>query len=165
MTKPITMNMAKITELMRSGQLSEATQLIQSGLGGGGLPEMPTGGVTGGMTLPKGFPTGLPAGLPTGLPAGLAAGLNSGRSNAPVDVPPGASWTTRQHQAAGLSAGGAMAVILGAVFADDFGAVACHSGLPNGAASDMAGAFAAMSQGGSDRGQGVGCRLFVLHGS
>ena len=67
--------------------------------------------------------------------------------------------------AAGLSAGGAMAVILGAVFADDFGAVACHSGLPNGAATDMAGAFQAMSQGGSDRGQGVGCRLFVVHGA
>src|SRR5690606_7005210 len=36
---------------------------------------------------------------------------------------------------------------------------------PNGAARDMSGAFQAMSQGGSDRGTGVGCRLFVLHGS
>lgn len=67
--------------------------------------------------------------------------------------------------AAGLSAGGAMAVTLGSVFADDFGAVACHSGLPNGAAGDMSGAFQAMSQGGSDSAAGVGCRLFVLHGS
>ncbi|MFC0201513.1 extracellular catalytic domain type 1 short-chain-length polyhydroxyalkanoate depolymerase [Paracoccus rhizosphaerae] len=67
--------------------------------------------------------------------------------------------------AMGMSAGGAMAVALGAVFPDDFGAVACHSGLPNGAATDMGAAFAAMSHGGSDQGRGVGCRLFVLHGN
>lgn len=67
--------------------------------------------------------------------------------------------------AMGLSAGGAMAVTLRAVFPDDFGAVGCHSGLPNGAASDIGSAFAAMSRGGSGQGRGVGCRLFVLHGS
>lgn len=257
MTEQMPMNMARITELMRSGDLAQATQMIQSGLGGGAMPRMPAGG----LSMPQ-----MPR-MPAGFPAGAAM-----RDSTPMDVPQGASWTTHQHQAAGqsrdyrlylpaslegrpaaglllllhgctqdpddfargtgimaaaerhgmivvapaqtsqanmnrcwnwfearhaardggeaaflvdltrsvahdhtvapdrrfaagLSAGGAMAVILGAVFADDFGAVACHSGLPNGAAMDMAGAFQAMSQGGSDRGQGVGCRLFVVHGA
>lgn len=263
MTKPTPLNMAEITRLMRAGQLTEATQMIQSGLGQGATP-MPV--MTGGLDL-----SGLTApGL--GSPGFPGAGLMRGARTAP-DLPQGASWDWRRHQAAGqtrevrvyvpaalagdqapaglllllhgctqdpddfatgtgilaaaeqhrlivvaptqpssanmnkcwtwfdprhaatdggeaafladltrtiahefaipperrfaagLSAGGAMAVILGAVFADDFGAVACHSGLPNGAARDMGGAFQAMSQGGSDRGQGVGCRLFVLHGS
>lgn len=257
MTEQTPMNMARITELMRSGDLAQATQMIQSGLGGGAMPRMPTGG----LSMPQ-----MPK-MPTGFATGTTA-----RGGAPVDLPDGATWTTHQHQAAGqsreyrlylpasldgrpaaglllllhgctqdpddfargtgimaaaerhrvivvapaqtaqanmnrcwnwfearhtardggeaaflvdltrsvahdhavapdqrfaagLSAGGAMAVILGAVFADDFGAVACHSGLPNGAATDMGGAFQAMSQGGSDRGQGVGCRLFVVHGT
>ncbi|WP_176562844.1 extracellular catalytic domain type 1 short-chain-length polyhydroxyalkanoate depolymerase [Paracoccus liaowanqingii] len=298
MTKPIQMNMAEITRLMRAGQLSEATQMIQTGLGSGGigaapdaapgagagasapdlpdmqallsnlrLPGMGGGGLTGGL------PGGLAGGLSGGLTGGFGAGLPGARASGPAPVlPEGAEWTWRRHQAAGetrdlrlyvpaslagepaaglllllhgctqdpddfargtgileaaeqhrviviapkqpsqanmnrcwnwfearhggtdsgeaafladltrtiahefavppdlrfaagLSAGGAMAVTLGAVFADDFGAVACHSGLPNGAARDMSGAFQAMSQGGSDRGTGVGCRLFVLHGS
>lgn len=266
MTEQTPMNMARITELMRSGDLAQATQMIQSGLGGGAMPRMPTGGLSM-PQMPKMPQMPQMPQMPTGFPTGTTA-----RGGAPVDLPDGATWTTHQHQAAGqsreyrlylpasldgrpaaglllllhgctqdpddfargtgimaaaerhrvivvapaqtaqanmnrcwnwfearhtardggeaaflvdltrsvahdhavapeqrfaagLSAGGAMAVILGAVFADDFGAVACHSGLPNGAATDMGGAFQAMSQGGSDRGQGVGCRLFVVHGT
>ena len=45
---------------------------------------------------------------------------------------------------AGLSAGAAMAVILGATYPEVFKGVAAHSGLPMGAAHDMPSAFAAM---------------------
>ena len=77
---------------------------------------------------------------------------------------------TRRVYVAGLSAGAAMAVILGRTYPDTFAAVGAHSGLPFGAATDVPGAFAAM-QGRSKRPEvrsDTGARrvpTIVIHGA
>ncbi|MFL6634581.1 MAG: alpha/beta hydrolase family esterase [Massilia sp.] len=70
---------------------------------------------------------------------------------------------------AGLSSGGAMAVILGRTYPDLFSAVGSHSGLAHGSATSSAGAMQAMRDGPdpaalAETGPHVGLPVIVFHG-
>ncbi|SEV93414.1 esterase, PHB depolymerase family [Cognatiyoonia koreensis] len=70
---------------------------------------------------------------------------------------------------AGLSAGAAMAVILGETYPDVFAAVGAHSGLPAGSAKDVPSAFAAMAGNSLDAPDPIRAehrvRTILFHGS
>lgn len=117
MTKPMQLNMAEITKLMRTGQLSEATQMIKSQMGSSApagltppssLPSIPASGL-GMLARMKGLP-GLSSMSTQGLDA--LAGMKGlpglqglpGQVEGDMIVPEGAQWDWNTHQAAGCRA-------------------------------------------------------------
>ncbi|SFL77347.1 extracellular catalytic domain type 1 short-chain-length polyhydroxyalkanoate depolymerase [Rugamonas rubra] len=71
----------------------------------------------------------------------------------------------RQVYVAGLSAGGAMAVIVGTLYPELFAAVGVHSGLPFASAQDLPSALSAMKRGAASPHKGGGSRpIIVFHG-
>ena len=91
-----------------------------------------------------------------GEPALIAGLTQEIQRNYPVD--------RARIYVAGLSAGGAAAVILGAAYPEIYAAVGVHSGLPSGGARDVVSAFAAMRSGTSGAAHGSARPTIVFHG-